>query len=159
MTTEKSPAKAKRSDPAEDGDLTDMLGEMRVLLPTAQLLSAFLTTVPFTSGFRAIDNSEKHVFLATFLLAVGSLALLSAPAVQHRLIRPLMNRVRFKRLASRQIVLGAACLSLSLVLVTQFVLSEVLGRATGNGAAALIAVLLLLLWWIFPKIWRTRGHV
>lgn len=30
----------------DDGDLTDMLGELRVLLPSAQLLSAFLITVP-----------------------------------------------------------------------------------------------------------------
>lgn len=35
----------------DDGDLTDMLGELRVLLPTAQLLSAFLIAVPFAPGF------------------------------------------------------------------------------------------------------------
>ena len=89
---------------SDDGDLTDMLGELRVLLPTAQLLSAFLITVPFTPGFSAIANAEKWVFLATFVLAVVGLVLLSAPAVQHRLIRPLLDRPRFKSLASRQIL-------------------------------------------------------
>src|SRR5687768_12522932 len=106
----------------DDGDLTDMLGELRVLLPTAQLLSAFLTTVPFTSGFGAIVTSAKHVLLATFLLSIASLILLSAPAVQHRLVRPLINRAGFKRLATGQIVVGATTLALALVLVTQLVL-------------------------------------
>ncbi len=55
----------------DDGDLTDMLGELRVLLPTAQLLSAFLIAVPFAPGFRNIVQAEKNVFLATFLLTLA----------------------------------------------------------------------------------------
>lgn len=139
----------------DDGDLTDMLGELRVVLPTAQLLSAFLVTVPFTSGFGAIVTSEKNVFLATFLLAVASLVLLSAPAVQHRLLRPLKNRAAFKRHANRQILLGTMALSIALVLVTQLVLAEVLGHVIGNVAAGLIAVLVLVVWWIYPKVWKS----
>lgn len=48
----------------EDGDLTDMLIELRVLLPPARLPSAFLITVPFSAGFAAIVSSDKDVFLA-----------------------------------------------------------------------------------------------
>lgn len=146
-------------DHADDGDLTDMLGELRVLLPTAQLLSAFLITVPFTAGFSAIVAAEKQVFLATFVLSVASLILLSAPAVQHRLIRPLVDRARFKRLATFQIVLGSFTLSLALVLATQFVLSEVLGNTVGNVVAGGIALLLLVLWWLLPKLWRAQGRL
>lgn len=145
--------------PADDGDLTDMLGELRVLLPTAQLLSAFLITVPFTAGFSAIVAAEKHVFLATFVLSVASLILLSAPAVQHRLIRPLVDRAKFKRLATFQIVLGSFTLSLALVFATQFVLSEVLGHAIGTAVAGGMAVLILVLWWMLPKFWRAQGHL
>lgn len=166
MTTTEESTSAQRSkdtlpnrDDNDDGDLTDMLGELRVLLPTAQLLSAFLITVPFASGFSAVVTAEKGVFLATFVLSVASLVLLSAPAVQHRLIRPLKDRVHFKRLATRQIVAGAATLALALVLATQLVLSAVLGHMVGNVAAGLFAVLILLLWWVLPKVWRARGHV
>lgn len=143
----------------EDGDLTDMLSELRVLLPTAQLLSAFLITVPFASGFAAIVSAEKGVFLATFLLSVASLVLLSAPAVQHRVIRPLVNRTCFKALATRQIVLGSATLAMALVLATQLVLSAVLGHVVGNVAAGLIAGLIVLLWWLLPKHWRASGRL
>jgi len=146
-------------EPEDAGDLTDMLGELRVLLPSAQLLSAFLTTVPFAAGFRDIVRGEKVVFLTTFLLVVASLILLSAPAVQHRLLRPLADRGAFKRRANRQIVCGAATLSLSLVLATQFVLAEVVGPAVGTVAAGTIGLLVLSLWWIYPARLRRRGRV
>lgn len=143
----------------EDGDLTDMLGELRVLLPTAQLLSAFLIAVPFAPGFAALVGAEKNVFLATFLLSIASLVLLSAPAVQHRLLRPLGDRAAFKRLATRQIVIGALTLALAMVSATQVVLSAVLGHTVGNVAAAAIALLTISVWWILPRRWRSRGIV
>lgn len=123
----------------DDGDLTDLLGELRVLLPSSQLLSAFLITVPFMPGFNAIAYTEKWVFLATFLLAVTSLVLLSATAVQHRLIRPLIDRPRFKTFASRQILAGAVTLAIALISGTQLVLSTIFGHFVGSLAAALIA--------------------
>ena len=146
-------------DPDHDeGDFTDMLGELRVLLPTSQLLSAFLITVPFSAGFAAIVAAEKYVFLATFLLAIASLVLFSAPAVQHRLASPLRDRVLFKRRANRQILVGASALACALVLATQLVLSEVLGRAIATGAAAVVLLLIVLLWWVLPSAWRQRGR-
>jgi hypothetical protein len=141
----------------EDGDLAEMLGELRILLPTAQLLSAFLIAVPFAPGFNDLVGAEKGVFLATFLLSITSLVLLSAPAVQHRLLRPLTNRASFKTLATRQIVLGASAMALALVLATQLVLSAVLGHLVGNIAAAGIALFAVGVWWMLPQGWRRRG--
>lgn len=141
----------------EDGDLSDMLGELRVLLPTAQLLSAFLIAVPFAPAFRNIVQAEKHVFLATFMLSVSSLVLFTAPAVQHRLMRPLRQRASFKARASRQMLVGAALLAAALVLATQFVLSEVLGHTVGNIAAGVIALLIAAMWLVIPVSWR-RSH-
>lgn len=143
----------------DDGDLTDMLGELRVLLPTAQLLSAFLITVPFSASFGIIAISEKWVFLATFVLSVSSLIFLSAPAVQHRLVRPLADRAKFKQLASRQIVGGAILLAGALVVATQLVLAAVFGHAVGTIVASFVLALLLLMWLVLPKLWRSGGHV
>ncbi|MGQ3051931.1 MAG: DUF6328 family protein [Roseateles sp.] len=139
-----------------DGDLTDMLGELRVLLPTAQLLSAFLIAVPFAPGFRSIVQAEKNVFLATFMLSVASLVLFTAPAVQHRLMRPLRQRANFKVRASRQMLFGAALLAAALVLATQFVLSEVLGHTVGNIAAGIVGLLIGAMWLLVPLSWNRR---
>ena len=140
----------------DDGDLTDMLGELRVLLPTAQLLSAFLIAVPFAPGFKSIVQAEKNVFLATFMLSVAALVLFTAPAVQHRLMRPLQRRADFKARASRQMLVGAALLAIALVLATQFVLSEVLGHTVGNVAAAVIGTLIGLMWLLVPLTWNRK---
>lgn len=140
----------------DDGDLTDMLGELRVLLPTAQLLSAFLVTVPFAPGFADIVQAEKKVFLVTFMLSLASLVFLSAPAVQHRLMRPLKYRAKFKTRATGFMLTGACSLGIALVFSTQLVLSQVLGNAVANAAAIIIAALIVLIWLVIPLVWKPR---
>lgn len=138
-----------------DGDFSDMLSEMRILLPGAQMLSAFLIILPFNEGFGKIVHAEKLLFLATFFLSLTSLVLLSAPAIQHRLMRPLRDRERFKRIATRQIVAGAFSLAVALTLGTDLVISEVFGPVVGIVMAAIMAALILCVWWLMPA-WLKR---
>jgi hypothetical protein len=145
-----------RDDDKEgDGDFSDMLSEMRILLPGAQMLSAFLVILPFNEGFGKIVHAEKLLFLATFFFSLTALVLLSAPAVQHRVMRPLRDRARFKRIATRQIVAGAFSLAIALVLGTDLVISEVFGPLVGVVMAAIMAVLILCVWWVLPA-WLKR---
>ena len=147
---------AIQGDLREDGDLSDMLSELRILLPGAQMLTAFLIIVPFNGGAHHIIQAERLVFLATFFFALASLVLLSAPAIQHRLMRPLMSRARFKRVASRQIVLGACCLAIAFTLGTNLVISSVFGKPLGNLASATIALLIVALWCVLPLYLKHR---
>ncbi|MET0935183.1 MAG: DUF6328 family protein [Luteibacter sp.] len=142
-----------------DGDLTDLLGELRVLLPAAQLLSGFLIAVPFAPGFARLVGAEQHIFLATFIFSLISLVMLSAPAIQHRLIRPLRDRERFKVLAGRQMLVGAVSLAVAIVLVTQLVLSAVMGDVIGNIAAGVLGALIAGMWWGLPWWLRRSGHI
>lgn len=147
------------ADLKEDGDFSDMLSEQRILLPGAQMLTAFLIILPFNGGFKQIVQTEKLVFLATFVLALMSLVLLSAPAIQHRLMRPLANRARFKRVATRQIVAGAFTLAIALILATNLVISEVFGNLVGIAMGATVATFILCVWWLLPAyLKRMRGY-
>jgi hypothetical protein len=137
-------------DPHDDGDFSDMLSEQRILLPGAQMLTAFLIILPFNGGFKQIVHMEKLVFLATFICSLTSLLLLSAPAIQHRLIRPLVDRAAFKHIASKFIVAGAVALAFAFILATNLVISEVFGTIAGCTASGLIALLILVLWWLLP---------
>ncbi|MCP4031037.1 MULTISPECIES: DUF6328 family protein [Herbaspirillum] len=139
-----------REDFEGDGDLSDLLNELRVLLPAAQLLTAFLITLPFNSGFSQIVESEKWIFLATFCCSLTSLVLFAAPAVQHRILRPLRDRSRFKTLASRQMLCGAVSLSFALVLASNLVVSQVFGHLRGVWFAMGTGVLIFSLWWLLP---------
>lgn len=143
-------------DKEGDGDFSDMLSEMRILLPGAQMLSAFLIILPFNQGFAKIVHMEKLLFLATFFFALTSLVLLSAPAIQHRMMRPLKDRVRFKRIATRQIVAGALALAIALVLGTDLVISEVFGASVGLLVASVMALLIVIVWWLMPLYLKRR---
>ena len=143
----------------DDGDFSDMLSEMRILLPGAQMLSAFLIILPFNTGFAHIDHTEKLLFLATFFLALTSLVLLSAPAVQHRLMRPLKDRARFKRVATKQIVAGSFALAIALVLGTDLVISEVFGATVGMVMAGIMAGLIAVAWWLMPMYLKRHSGV
>lgn len=134
----------------DETDMTEMLNELRILLPGAQLLNGFLITLPFNSGFREIVEVEKWIFMATFFCSLSSLILFTAPAVQHRILRPLDNRPRFKNLASKQMLAGASFLSLASVLCAYLVTAEVVGHPLGGAVAALVTSLILTLWWVYP---------
>ncbi|MEG2031237.1 MAG: DUF6328 family protein [Janthinobacterium sp.] len=134
----------------EQGDLSDLLSELRILLPGAQMLTAFLIILPFNGGFAKIVQAEKVVFLATFFLSMTSLVLLSAPAIQHRVMRPLQDRERFKRVADRIMMAGALALALAFILGTNLVISEVFGHVAGIVACTVMGTLILSLWWLLP---------
>jgi len=134
----------------DEGDLSDLLSELRILLPGAQMLTAFLIILPFNGGFAKIVQAEKIVFLATFFLSMTSLVLLSAPAIQHRVMRPLQDRERFKRVADRIMMAGALSLALAFILGTNLVMSEVFGHVAGIAACTLMGVLIACMWWWLP---------
>lgn len=152
--------KRERDEEEQDeGDFSDMLSEMRILLPGAQMLSAFLIILPFNAGFAHIDHTEKLLFLATFFLSLTSLVLLSAPAIQHRLMRPLRDRARFKRVATKQIVAGSFSLAIALVLGTDLVISEVFGGRIGLILAGTMAALIAGVWWLMPMYLKRHAGV
>lgn len=140
----------------DPNDMSEMLQELRILLQGAQVLTAFLIVLPFSAGFSAIAEAEKWVYAVTFLSSLTSLILFSAPAVHHRLQRPLQDRIAFKDFASRMMVVGLAPLSLSLVLATQLVTSEVIGEWPAAGLAAATAVFIVAVWFVLPLSRRRR---
>ncbi len=133
-----------------DKDLGDMLQEMRVLLQGAQVLTAFLVILPFNQGFDKIEDTEKWIYLTTFLCSVTSLVLFSAPAAMHRIVRPLRDADRFKDISTRMILVALGFSSLALVLTAQLVVSQVLGLAASLVAAGAVALVIVVLWWLLP---------
>lgn len=154
-----APTTTPQQDENADGDLTDLLSELRVLLPGTQTLTAFLVILPFNGGFAEIRNEEKAVYVVTFLCSILALVLFTAPAAQHRLQRPLRDREGFKTVATRFIIAGLVPLSVALTLVTQLVLSEVVAtRWVSWSVAGGVALVILALWWIYPVRGRSEAN-
>ena len=145
---------ANYSEVSEEGSLDDMLQELRILLQGAQVLTAFLIVLPFNQGFDKIHDYEKLVYTATFLSSIISMIFFSAPAAHHRLASPLRNRVLFKTFATRMILVGLVALSFALILVTQLVVSHVIGSVVSLLVTAFVSVLILIIWWLFPLTYK-----
>jgi uncharacterized protein DUF6328 len=142
---------------AKKGDLNDLLQELRILLQGAQVLTAFLTVLPFNAGFEKLNGTEKWLFLVTFLCSLISLVFFTAPAAMHRLMRPVENRERFKDFATRLIIIGLVPASVALVLSSQIVTSAVMGEPLSWIVAGMVTAIIGVVWWIVPI--ARRGEI
>lgn len=139
----------------DDEALDDLLSEIRILLPGAELLAAFLIPLPFTERFERLTFIERYVYLSTFVGTILALACFVTPAVYHRLARPIHDKRAFKDFANRFVVAGLAIFTVCLASCTYLVTAVVLNTLAAIGVAAGVSVVLLVLWWVIP---RARLH-
>jgi hypothetical protein len=132
----------------DETDMTEMLNELRILLPGAQLLNGFLITLPFNSGFREIVEVEKWIFMATFFCSLSSLILFTAPAVQHRILRPLDNRPASRIWPASRCLRGV----ISVAGIGAVCISGYRGGCWPSLEVPLLrwSSLILTLWWVYP---------
>jgi hypothetical protein len=146
----------ERSPGLPDEDLTDLLNEIRLLLPGTLLLVAFLIALPFNSGYTRVSQFDNAVYVALFLCATGSLLLFAAPAAQHRLMSPLRDRAAFKRSVNRQVIIGLMPLSAAIILASYLVISHVLSTVAAAIVAGVVGLAIAMLWWVIPLNRRRR---
>ena len=139
-----------------DEDLTDLLNEIRLLLPGTLLLVAFLIALPFNSGYTRVSQFDNAVYVALFLCATLSLLLFAAPAAQHRLMSPLRDRAAFKRSVNRQVIMGLMPLSAAITLAAYLVISHVLSTLAAAIVAGIVGLAIAMLWWVIPLKRRQR---
>jgi hypothetical protein len=147
----KQPTSKTQAASENDADLSDLLQELRVLLPGTQTLAAFLIILPFTEGFDNLQGIGRVVYVATFVLALIALVLFTAPAAHHRLQRPLKNRAAFKEKSTKIMIAGLIPFSLALILSADLTVSIALNNELiGLLAASIVSLFLLVMWWILP---------
>lgn len=139
-----------------DEDLTDLLSEIRLLLPGTLLLVAFLIALPFNTGYTRVSQFDNAVYVALFLCAILSLLLFAAPAAQHRLMSPLRDRAAFKRSVNRQVIIGLIPLSAAITLATYLVISDVVNTLAAAIVAGIVGLTIASLWWVVPLNRRRR---
>jgi archaellum biogenesis protein FlaJ (TadC family) len=139
-----------------DEDLSDLLNEIRLLLPGTLLLVAFLIALPFNTGYTRVSQFDNAVYVALFLCAILSLLLFAAPAAQHRLMSPLRDRAAFKRSVNRQVIIGLIPLSAAITLATYLVISDVVNTLAAALVAGIVGLTIASLWWVVPLNRRRR---
>ncbi len=139
----------------DDGDLTELLSETKILLPGTEIFLAVLTTLPFSERFERLSPTETKIYVCTFLATLLAFIAMVAPAAYHRIARPLRDKERFKTFASLFLVMGLVPLSLSIVLSTYLVCSMIMGNLYALLTAGGVGAVLGVLWWLIPML---RAH-
>ena len=112
-----------------DRQLMELLTELRVALPGAQVLLAFLLTVPFATRFGRTTEGQRDALFACLLLTALGTVLLMAPSMYHRLRWTRGGKSDVVRIAHRLFLAGSTFLGAGVVtavfLVNDFVFGTV----------------------------------
>jgi hypothetical protein len=142
-----------------DRQLEELLTELRVALPGAQVLLGFLLTVPFATRFGQVGHAGRIALFACLLCTVGGTLLLMAPPVYHRVRWNLGGKEDVVRIAHRLFLAGTALLGLGIT-ASVFLVGDVLfGAAAALVATTVVGVTVLTLWYAFPLLRGRRPAV
>ena len=139
-----------------DRELIELLNELRVALPGVQILFAFLLIVPFQQAASRINDFDRDVYFVALVAAAVAMALLIAPAAQHRVLFRQHDKEQLLLRGSRSAFAGllvlAVAISAVLLLVVDVFFSRTLAWVTSGAVAALLAW-----WWVAVPFWH-RAH-
>jgi hypothetical protein len=137
---------------------TEVLNEIRVVLPGVQLLFGFLLAAPFNAPFLSMTGLRRSVYFICFLTTAAASAFLIAPSVYHRLHwrRDVRDKEQMLRTSNRLAIAGGALLAVSMTAAV-FVISDMItGRRTAVTVTAGAGLMFLLLWFVLPLSRRAR---
>jgi uncharacterized membrane protein len=149
-------ADEKKSEEDLDRELIELLNELRVALPGVQVLFAFLLAVPFATGWKNVDGSEKAAFFVAFLATTVSSALLIAPSAFHRLEWRSHDKEHLLSISNRLTIAGMAFLALAICAVVFLIADYIYNAVAGIALSALTIVLYGGLWYALPLLRRAR---
>ena len=137
-----------------DRELVELLNEVRVAIPGAQVLLAFLLGIAFTERFPSLTSLQRGVYFATLLSVAASIALMMAPTAYHRANFRARDKERLLQTSTRM-VLASLGLLLGAVTGAVFLVTDLLyGLGASLLVGALTAAWFLWFWFVFPVVDR-----
>ncbi len=149
------PGRNESIEQREDRNVIELLQELRVAGLGVQVLFGFLLSLPFTNRFDRLDAGQRHLYVATLLLAALSTALLTGPVAFHRVVFRKHRKERLVRAADVMALSGLVTVGLSITAAVWLVSSVVVPEAT-SVLAAITAGVFTLLWLVIPVLGRIR---
>jgi hypothetical protein len=138
----------------DDRNLAELLQELRVAGLGVQVLFGFLLSLPFTVRFVKLTSWQRHLYVASLLLAALSTALLCGPVAYHRLVFRRHEKERLLRTANVMALTGLATVGLAISAAVLLVVSFVLRGAPVPIIAVATVVSFSVLWFAFPLLDR-----
>jgi hypothetical protein len=133
-----------------DRQLVELLNELRVALPGAQVLLAFLLTAPFQSHFTRTTGFERSVLFAGVVLTGAGVLLLMAPSVYHRIRWNAGGKEDVVRVGHVLFLIGTASLALGMFCAVFVVAEFLFGLPAAVVGVAILLAFVVVTWYALP---------
>ena len=133
-----------------DREHDQLFNELRSIIPGVQIQGAFLFTVAFTQRFERLNDFQRDVYYVSFLLAVGGLVLLFAPASFHRVQFRQHDKEMLIRAANVEMIAALVLVSFSLAGTLLLISDLIVPTSVAVGVAIVALAATGVLWWGFP---------
>ena len=141
-----------------DRELIELLNELRVALPGAQVLFAFLLTVPFSGRFPMLTDGQRAIYFATFVGTTIATGLFMAPTAYHRIRFRQGDKERMLRTSNAFAIVGIAFLALSITLAVLLITDLLFGWSVAVGVGLVVLGFLVWVWFAIPLSRRVRDE-
>ena len=135
---------------------SELLEELRALIPGAEVLFGFLLAIRFTGEFKELTAVQRYVYYATLLSTAVALVLLLAPSAYHRLRFREGDKDVMVRKGNREAIAGTGAIALAftgvLYLITDLLFTTPAAIAVAVGFFALTAWR----WWAIALYRKAR---
>ena len=142
----------------DDRRLDELLSELRVVLPGATVLFAFLLTLPFTARSRELTDVQEAAYVVSFLTSAMSIVLLVAEVAYHRLRGRPYDKALMVRTVTRQAVAAVGLLGVSLLAAVYLVLDVIYSGVVAAPVTAAVGALAAVTWVGVPLSRRQDGR-
>lgn len=138
--------------------MVELLNEARVAMPGAQIIFAFMLTVPFASRFGQLDRADRLLYTFTLLSSALAVSFFIAAASVHRVLFRRGQREYVIRTGQRLVLIGLAFVAVTMASALGFVLSFVFGNGWGWVATGVSLALFVSMWFVMPLVRRIQAR-
>ena len=156
----KAPNRDGRNESAAeraDRNLMELLQELRVVALGVQVLFGFLLAIPFSARFAKLDDNQRHLYVATLVLAALSTALLIGPVAYHRAVFRFHKKSRLVRASNAMTLCGLTAVGLSISSAVWLIVGVVCRGWAVPVVSILVFATFSVIWALTPALARRHG--
>ncbi len=146
----------RRTDRDADRELSEVVDELRVVLPATTLLFGFLVTLPFSTNFAQMSQPARVAFFVAFVASALAIVVLLGETAYHRLQGRPYDKLQMVDTAGHQLVVALLLLAVAMGAVVLLVLDVVYELSVGVAVAAGVLSLAVVVWLVIPLVRRYR---
>jgi hypothetical protein len=151
-----APDPQQRDPETLDRELVELSSELRTVVPGVTVLLGFLLSVPFASGFTALNGLQRGTYFTAFFTTTLAVVFLLGEGAYHQLRGKPYDKGRLLKTANRQMVTALLLLGVALTAVVFLVTDLIFGPTFSVPLAVGVVVLVAVTWFGLPLTRRGR---